>query len=127
MLSCDLAGRSALGREVTIGLSRCRDVAGEIMLEMRNKDEAREIVAAELERLRSLSRDELLRYVNDPHASDVTGESGTTFQLEVQAFWDDRKHENLRVVVSIDDGGISAFVPMSDDFIVAPNGSFVGE
>jgi hypothetical protein len=30
------------------------------------------------------------------------------------------------VVVAVDDGGLSAFKPMCDDFIVAPDGSFVG-
>lgn len=93
---------------------------------MRNKTEAREIAATEIERLRSLSREELLRYLDTPATREVTGSSGTTFQLEVSALWDDRKRENLRVVVSIDDGGFSAFAPVSDDFIVGPGGSFVG-
>ena len=28
---------------------------------------------------------------------------------------------------AIDDGGLRAFAPLSDDFIMAPDGSFVGE
>jgi hypothetical protein len=94
---------------------------------MRNKDEAHKIATAEIERLRSLPRDQLLAYIDNPHTWEVTGPSGTTFQLEALAFWDDRKRENFRVVVAIDDGGMSAFVPMSEDFIVAPDGSFLGE
>ena len=94
---------------------------------MRNKEEARGIASAEIERLRTLSRDKLLEYIDNPHTWEVVDESGTTFQLEALAFWEDRKRENFRVVVSIDDGGLSAFVPMSQDFIVAPDGSFVGE
>jgi hypothetical protein len=31
------------------------------------------------------------------------------------------------VLASIDDGGWSAFIPLTDDFIIAPDGSFVGE
>jgi len=27
----------------------------------------------------------------------------------------------------IDDGGLRAFMPLCDDFIIAPNGRFVGE
>jgi len=46
----------------------------------------------------------------------------------VQAFWDSpRQPGNLRVIVAIDDGGWRAFRPLSADFIVASDGSFVGE
>lgn len=33
----------------------------------------------------------------------------------------------IRVIGSIDDGGWRAFRPLSDDFIRAPDGTFVGE
>jgi hypothetical protein len=42
-------------------------------------------------------------------------------------FWDGREEENLRVIAAIDDGGWRALSPLSEDFIVAPDGSFVGE
>jgi hypothetical protein len=43
-------------------------------------------------------------------------------------FWDDSEHRNLRVMVSVDDGGWrSSLAPLSADFIVAPDGTFVGE
>ena len=42
--------------------------------------------------------------------------------------WDDPgEHRNLRVMVSVDDGGWRSFAPLSDDFIVAPDGTFIGE
>jgi hypothetical protein len=28
---------------------------------------------------------------------------------------------------SIDDGGLSAFSPLTDDFIITPDGGFIGE
>jgi hypothetical protein len=31
------------------------------------------------------------------------------------------------VIVNVDDGGFRAFVPLTADFIVGPDGSFVGE
>ena len=34
---------------------------------------------------------------------------------------------HLRVLGSIDDGGIRAFFPLTDSFIMAPDGSFIGE
>ena len=58
---------------------------------------------------------------------EVVGPSGTVYQLEVTAFWDDKKARNLRVIVTIDDGGWRAFVPLTTDFIMGPDGSFVGE
>jgi hypothetical protein len=33
----------------------------------------------------------------------------------------------VHVLGAIDDGGLRAFVPLCDDFIMAPDGSFVGE
>jgi hypothetical protein len=48
--------------------------------------------------------------------------------VEVLALWDEgRPGGNLRVMVSIDDGGWRAFKPLTEDFIIAPDGSFVGE
>ncbi len=77
--------------------------------------------------LRTRSFDELRGMVDDPRTESTTGASGTSYQVEVQVFWDDRPETKLRVMASIDDGGLSAFRPRSDDFIMAPDGSFVGE
>ena len=57
----------------------------------------------------------------------VKGISNIEYQIEIQAFWDDKLRENVRVIGAIDDGGISAFIPMSLEFIMAPDGRFVGE
>jgi len=34
---------------------------------------------------------------------------------------------DVRVLVAVDDGGMYAFKPLTDSFILAPDGSFVGE
>ncbi|HEX6676020.1 MAG TPA: hypothetical protein VF486_13435 [Actinomycetes bacterium] len=91
-----------------------------------DKAEARQLLAAKLAELRRLSYAELLRY-REPEGFEVTGPSGTAYQFEVEAFWDDRKQRHLRVLVSIDDFGWRAFRPLTGDFIIAPDGSFVGE
>jgi hypothetical protein len=57
----------------------------------------------------------------------MVGVSGTRYQVEITAFWDSGKPGNLRVLAAIDDGGWRAFKPLSTDFIMAPDGSFVGE
>lgn len=68
------------------------------------------------------------RYLHESDQRTVVAESGVLYQVEVQAFWDShRQPGNLRVIVAIDDGGWRAFRPLSADFIVASDGSFVGE
>jgi hypothetical protein len=91
-----------------------------------NKAEARQLLAAKIAELRRHSYSDLLRFM-EPEGLEVAGPSGATYQLEVEAFWDDEPQRNLRVLASIDDGGWRAFIPLTDDFIIAPDGSFVGE
>jgi hypothetical protein len=42
--------------------------------------------------------------------------------LEIQCFWDDRADGDIRVMGSIDDGGWRAFVPITDGFMMTPEG-----
>ena len=92
-----------------------------------DKQEAGEILARRIAELRRLRYAELLPFMDKPPATDVVHSSGRDYQLETEVFWDDRPGENLRVSVSIDDGGWRAFVPLTDDFIKGPDDQFVGE
>ena len=93
-----------------------------------DKDEAREVLQGHLTPLRDLSYEELkARFLNKQEAFDTHGPSGAWYQLEIQGFWDDRRGGNLRILGSIDDGGWRAFSPLTDSFIMAPDGSFIGE
>ena len=92
-----------------------------------DRDEARAMLADVVSELRARSYDELRGLIGDPQTQELAGSGGTTYQVEVQVFWDDKAERNLRVLGSIDDGGLSAFKPLTDDFIIAPDGSFVGE
>jgi hypothetical protein len=47
--------------------------------------------------------------------------------LEVQAFWDDKPNDVLRVRAAIDDKGVRAYVPLVEDFLMAADGTSVGE
>lgn len=88
--------------------------------------ESDQILRQTIDELRSRPYSELLKLLV-AETRTATGESGDAYQLEAQALWDDRRKKNLRVMVSIDRGGWDAFVPRSEDFIVAPDGTFVGE
>lgn len=50
------------------------------------------------------------------------GEGVSFYQIEVQAFYDDPKTGTLRVIVAVDDGGLSAFMPLTEDFLIDPSG-----
>jgi hypothetical protein len=94
-----------------------------------NDEEAKRILNGVVAALRREPYGTLVaRYLDESDGYAVVAESGVEYQVEVQAFWDSpRRPGNLRVMISIDDGGWRAFHPLSTDFIVASDGSFVGE
>jgi hypothetical protein len=93
-----------------------------------NKAEARELALARVAELRQLDWSELRdRYLRRPETLEVSGPSGTTYQVETEAFWDGDREGDLRVIVTVDDGGWRAFVPLGESFILARDGTFVGE
>jgi hypothetical protein len=85
-----------------------------------DKSEARKILGEQLARLGSHT--ELVPLVESRHVENfqIRGASGTTYQVEVQFFWDDKLRRIVRVVGSIDDGGIRAFVPLTQTLLVSP-------
>ncbi len=91
-----------------------------------DREEMEEILSGEESRLRRMSYSELQRFVQ-PEVRELRGKTGAEYQLEVQAFIEDKKRGHLRVMVDIDDKGWRAFAPLGDSFIVTPDGSFVGE
>jgi hypothetical protein len=78
-------------------------------------------------RYRERTHAELAAAIGQPDIAEVRGVSGISYQIEIQVLWDDRKRRNLRVLGAIDDGGLRALRPLSEDFIMAPDGSFLGE
>lgn len=93
-----------------------------------DKAEARDLLAKELEKWRARSYADLSSYIDaEAFTKEVKGQSGVTYQIEIEVFWDSKPQGDLRVLGAIDDGGWRAFVPLSDDFILSPDGSFVGE
>ena len=92
-----------------------------------NREEAKSLLEGQLFPYRSLGYERLLRLLKEQDVCEVVGASGTVYQLEIQAVWDGRKGGDLRVMGSIDDKGWRAFVPLTSDFIVRPDRTFVGE
>jgi hypothetical protein len=95
-----------------------------------DKKEAYSILAEHLARYRTRSYAELAAWVREGRIDtpEVVGQSGQQYQIEVQFFWDDKPGDDVRVVGSVSDGrGIRAFLPLTDSFILSPEGRFVGK
>jgi hypothetical protein len=95
-----------------------------------DKEEAKQLLVEVFNEYRAMSHEELVALIQSPLMLERLGPSGVEYQIEIQAFWDEPRKVgyNLRVIASIDDGRFpSVFVPMTIDFVMKPDGSFVGE
>jgi hypothetical protein len=94
-----------------------------------NEREACELLEAEVAKLRANGYDDLVRLMDNQQDYFLTGPSGTKYGVELDVVWDQgtRGDGTIRVIAMIDDGGPSAMRPMVSAFILAPNGTFVGE
>jgi hypothetical protein len=87
-------------------------------------EEAKAVLRAEFLKLQAAGYDKLTeRLAGKQERSDVTALSGSTYHVELEGFWDDKERRDLRVVASIDDGGLRAFLPFTDAFTISPSGS----
>ncbi len=88
---------------------------------------ASEILSQQIAELRALPYAVLSSRIKTEDVREVVGRDGTTYQLEIDYVWDSRKGGDVHVIASIDDGGLSAFAPLTDGFIKSSNETFVGE
>jgi hypothetical protein len=94
-----------------------------------NMEEASKILDQQISAMRGVPYSELRclvekRVIQTPV---ISGPSGVKYYLEIEAFWDNHPGGNIRLIVSIDDGGMRAYHPLTQAFIKAPDNSFVGE
>jgi hypothetical protein len=119
-----IAADAAVGAVALAWLIRRRKRAARLI----SREVARGIIEERLKLLRQVSYNELLKRRGETHYECLPGVRGREYQVETTVLWDrPKKKDNLRVLVSVAGGGISAWKPMIDDFIRAPDGSFVGE
>jgi hypothetical protein len=94
-------------------------------------EEAAQIFDTQVERWRGESHERLLERRDSPIVYEIVAASGVRYQFEVEVFWDESsKKGNLRVIITSDDGQgwrLSHRRMRHDDFIKAPDGTFVGE
>ena len=92
-----------------------------------NEVEAKSILSHELSHYRERSYQDLFSLIDNSQTIECIAPSGTTYQIEMQVFMDDPSRRTLRVMGAVDDGGWRAWKPLCDDFIMAPDGSCIGE
>ena len=92
-----------------------------------NHEVAYSLIDDWIKELRQRTYFELVALIGHPQTKEAIGSDGKRYQLEAEVFWDDKKGGDIRIMVAADDGGWSAFKPLTHDFIMAPDGSFVGE
>jgi hypothetical protein len=96
---------------------------------LNNKDEAIELLESELRKRRNFNYVTLLEWVEKDKKEhhNVKGRSGTDYQLDFFTSWDNKKLKTIRFWGNIDGGDVSAYRPITSDFIKAPDNTFVGE
>jgi hypothetical protein len=83
-----------------------------------DKHEARSILHRELQAWEAFSWTELRDRVGTIEMLEMTGASGTRYQIEIEPIWDALPGGAIRVLGAIDDGGLRAVVPITHDFLV---------
>ncbi len=90
------------------------------------RDEAVDVLSRRVEELRSQPYAALRdRWLHSGEGRTVVADDGVEYQVETHAVWDDAKGGDLRVIVSVDGGGVSAFRPMLSGFVKAPDDTLV--
>jgi hypothetical protein len=85
-----------------------------------DRQEAGLIADAVIDELRSIPYATLSeRFVSDVEVRQVVGPSGTIYQVEIHAIWDNDPGGPLRVIVGVDDGSFrGAFRPVGRDLLI---------
>jgi hypothetical protein len=89
-----------------------------------NNDVAYVLMDAEFRKLLDLPYSELLKLVGSRKFKEVVGEDDTSYRVRVEAAWDIPKKKDVRVLVSVDDGSWRALRPLTQGFVIRPDGSF---
>ncbi|GLY22456.1 hypothetical protein [Micromonospora sp. NBRC 101691] len=88
-----------------------------------NKETAARLADARLAEWQRVSYGEWRAMLDDKDVCQVVGEDGKRYSVVSYAL--DDGDGRIRMVVAVDDGGWSAFVPLVRDEIMMPDGTFV--
>jgi len=88
---------------------------------------AYDFINQEISSLRTQAYADLVARIGKAAHNEFLAHDGNSYLMETEIFWDSKKGGNIRVTVCVDGGGVSAVFPVSDAFIMAPDGTIVGE
>ncbi|HET7599524.1 MAG TPA: hypothetical protein VFK09_04495 [Gemmatimonadales bacterium] len=88
---------------------------------------ARSLLHTALDEYRRRAYADLVGGIGRPDVRTARGADGREYEIEIEAMWDDRPGGVLRVLGAIDDGSFRAFLPLSEEFLLSPEGRIVGE
>ena len=91
------------------------------------KDEAAKIVNEYLAQYRCKSFHELIEKVGEQENFEGRTDDSKSYQIEVMFNYDDEEEKTVRVSVAISYSLWTDFVPVISDFIMSPDGTFIGE
>lgn len=94
-----------------------------------NISEANEILSKHFTLLKNTNYSELKGYLHPDKYSvrEFTGISGRIYRINIKASWVDKKEGSIKIRIAVDDGGISYFYPLTNEFILTRYGGFVGD
>ena len=86
-----------------------------------NKKEAQHLLDGFAATMKSKSYHEWQGLIGESAVVEKKGPSGITYQIEWNAFWDSQTGGDIRVMISIDDGGLARFiVPLTTSLLISP-------
>ena len=92
-----------------------------------NRENGKMLLAGRLAHYRGYRYEQLTELIGSCQVEELSGSDGALFQLEFGFYGDDKLAGNVRVIGSIDGGGVSALTPLTDGVIMATDGTFVGD
>jgi len=92
-----------------------------------DKAEARLVAEKDLEFYRAMSYEQIAAKVGKQENFERISENGEAYQIEFDFFYDDNESGNIRVGGTVSYSRLTDFLPVSNDFIIAPDGKFIGE
>ena len=93
-----------------------------------DKNEARAIAEKDLEFYRAMSYEEIVAKIGEQESFERVSERGEPYQIEFDFFYDDYlEQKDIRVIGMVSYSLWTDFSPVGSDFIIAPDGKFVGE
>lgn len=85
-----------------------------------DNEEALSLLKDFLDQLESAGYEALSARVGENNALEITGPSGRKYQIEYDILWDHKPPDgDIRIIGSVDDGGLWAFAPLTDSRLVS--------